>query len=272
MMKPITLIMILVALLVLSAAALFKIRYDFNLTTLKLDLMTEAHRHEALPYRTYMPERAQEGKRPLILYLQSGAGRGDDNLGQLRQEMWRLIEVQQQYALDYMILAPQCPDGVEWNNAQSGSPPYPNLDFTRLEESERFRQLLQLVQRYIDQGIADPDRIYLVGISMGATAAWEFLYRHPDKFAAALIMNGRSDPGVAQAIAKTPIWLGHGEKDTVAPIANSTAMSSALAQHDADLVFRTFDAGHQIANVAITEESLGWILTKHKNSSWNRHD
>lgn len=36
----------------------------------------------------------------------------------------------------------------------------------------------------------DADRIYLTGVSTGARAAWHALYRHPDRFAAALIVAG----------------------------------------------------------------------------------
>jgi predicted peptidase len=61
-------------------------------------------------------------------------------------------------------------------------------------------------------------RIYVTGLSMGGYATWNFIMRHPTKFAAAIPEAGRCDTSTSPLIKKMPIYSLHGAIDpTVAP-------------------------------------------------------
>ncbi len=59
----------------------------------------------------------------------------------------------------------------------------------------------------------DPKRIYLTGISDGATGVWDTLKAWPQCFAAAVPMSGMTELAGLTAITGVPQWIFHGEKD-----------------------------------------------------------
>ncbi len=261
-----TLILLLALIFVAFTWKRFNGDFDKFALTLSSEagLFTSKEHQASLPFRLFLPENNSEQK-PLVLFLQSGAGRGTDNLGQIRDEVKQLLFLSEQDGIDsFYLLAPQCPADAEWNDLPPSPPPYTNYSYTGLNESWRFKVIKELVSKVISDKNIDPSRVYITGISMGATAAWEFLYRYPDFFAAALILNGRADPNAANHIARTPVWLAHGTEDNIAPISNSIEMTNALKANNADIVFREYKAGHQISSYAYTQESLSWLLNKYK--------
>jgi predicted peptidase len=92
-----------------------------------------------------------------------------------------------------------------------GPPPVPAL-------------LDQLAKRYP----LDPKRVFLVGHSMGAMQTIDLIQKHPGKFAAAAALGGGGTVRDAKAFAELPLFVGVGEKDTVA-LTMSRALNKALA-------------------------------------------
>lgn len=222
---------------------------------------------KSIPYRLFKPENATDEEKPLVLFLQSGAGRGSDNLGQIKTEVKSIVQLRKECGKDFYLIAPQCPEKIQWNNIVSDSPPYVNYSYTDLAESWRFLIVIELLRDVIKKNNIDKDRIYITGISMGATATWEFLFRHPDFFAGAVILNGRADPAAARQIAKTPVWLAHGIKDRISPISNSEEMVTELRRYNANLYFEPLNAGHQVSKRAYSCKSFTWLLQHRKTSS-----
>ena len=54
--------------------------------------------------------------------------------------------------------------------------------------SDHFQRLDSVVDEVIRQHPVDRQRIYLAGISLGASRCWQYAWRHPDRFAAILAM------------------------------------------------------------------------------------
>jgi predicted peptidase len=123
-----------------------------------------------------------------------------------------------------LVFVPQCPEGSIWPG-RHWSDPDRSL-------SEKPSEPMALVLRAIDQlkkdYRVDPKRLYLMGLSMGGFGTWDAIQRRPETFAAAVPICGGGDSNAVAAIAKLPIWVFHGEKDSVVPVRMSREMVEAL--------------------------------------------
>jgi len=217
-------------------------------------------RKHSLPYRLFKPAQTDTAERlPLFISLQSAFGRGDNNISQLDKAVAGLVDFAANQSA--FVLAPQCPKGLEWNDSPPTKPPYVNIDMTALPTSWRLQALAGLVQQLAEQYPIDKSRVYLVGASMGATGIWSMLYRYPNFAAGALIMNGRSDPGVAQYV-ETPVLVFHGKQDTLAPPSNSETMIKELTALGKPAQLQLVNGGHGIYQFALTTQSLSWLASQ----------
>ena len=109
----------------------------------------------------------------------------------------------------------------------------------------------------------DWDRVYLTGESMGGHATWGWALADPVRFAALVPICAAGDPRlVQQRLSCTPVWIFHGEKDRVVPVAYGKAMFQALQDIGAP-VKATFypDRDHDSWTPAYrTEELYEWLL------------
>ncbi|WP_045826731.1 prolyl oligopeptidase family serine peptidase [Teredinibacter turnerae] len=228
-----------------------------------------------LPYRLFMPERTRTDNTkadstnadntkakalPLILVLHASTGRGNNNFSQLSPAVEQLTSAKLQSLSAAAVIVPQCPKGVEWTDVKPSGPPYGNYAMAGTTVSERFKAVLALIDDVIANYPIDQRRIYITGSSMGASATWQFLYHFPHVFAAAIPMNGRTDPSQAAIIGQTPLWMFHGIRDKVAPIENSRAMQAALEAQGVPSQLTELDAGHGIEYESFTPETYLWLL------------
>ena len=99
----------------------------------------------------------------------------------------------------FVLISPQCAEGKVW-------------------EADALLGLLDDVTHRLR---IDSDRICVTGLSMGGFGTWSLIAKDPGRFAAAVpICGGGSTrdfilPVSSQALATLPIWVFHGEKDTV---------------------------------------------------------
>lgn len=75
---------------------------------------------------------------------------------------------------------------------------------------------------------ADPDRIYLTGLSMGGIGAWAWAEADPGRFAAIAPVAAEGNTTKACALAKLPTWAFHGDKDDVVPVTGDFGMVEAI--------------------------------------------
>jgi predicted peptidase len=181
---------------------------------------------DPLPYRIFKPKGLRE-KAPLIVYLHGSDGRGNDNISQLGPELEVLLSERVQQAGPAFVLVPQCPSGDKWANRYA-SPPLRPYDLSALPESRPSRSTVALIGELVGRYPIDPNRIYLMGFSMGGSGTWDMLMRHPDVFAAGVPITGVADVGRASLLASIPVWSFHGELDDVSPVENGRMMFEAL--------------------------------------------
>jgi len=274
LLKVMAMLILGVLLLLLTAKLLLKVN-NLNTQTLKLmynmDSSVISDVTNELPFRLYQPKEFDKSKKyPLVIVLQSAFRRGNNNYGQLTNLVNKFVSDEFQSLEGAFIVAPHCPENMQWNNNKPSSAPYINYDMSEIEQSWRQTLIIELIEQLVEEKGVDPERIYITGISMGASGTWEMLYRFPDIFAGALILNGRSDPNQASQISQTPIKIYHGKNDEVAPLNNSIKMKAALDKYNADVELKILEAGHDITQSAFDLDAFKWLLDQKKSNSFKR--
>ena len=164
-----------------------------------------------LKYQLLSPAAAaQPGdeKFPLVLFLHGAGERGSDNKAQLKHGTSNFASEAARQKFPCYVAAPQCSSGKWWNTQAD--------------------LLLELIADLQKQHRIDPQRIYVTGLSMGGFGTWELIARKPELFAAAAPVCGGGDPSKAAGFASLPIWVFHGDKDSVVRPELSRSMVEAL--------------------------------------------
>ena len=107
----------------------------------------------------------------------------------------------------------------------------------------------------LDAAIAEfnPDlsRTYLVGHSLGGNGAWYLAFHNPGRFAAVVpvctwvealgpfppLAPGDAFAAVARGIGRTPVFMVHGDADTLVPVEQSRRMARALQAAGANFTY-----------------------------------
>ncbi len=205
-----------------------------------------------LQYREYKPVGAAGEKRPLVLFLHGAGERGNDNFRQLKHAITKVVYPKSiSPFMDAVVLAPQCPAGAYWTNADHKNGAY---RVKTTEETELCKQLVALVREYVKEGDIDENRVYVVGLSMGGYATWELLARYPDLFAAGVPVCGGGPLDKADVLKDIPVFAFHGRRDPVVPYKGTAdTVNAILAAGGASVLFKTYENGyHGIWNKAIT--------------------
>ncbi len=180
-----------------------------------------------LCYRLYVPaDYDAEKTYPLLVFLHGAGERGNDNTAQLRNGIGQIFQKVGSPLLDAIIVAPQCPEEMQWVDVASWN----ECDYSTdtVPESPALAAVVELIGDLQKQYNIDPDRLYATGISMGGYGTWDLLIRHGELFAAAIPVCGGCDVSKATQLADIPIRAFHGAKDDVVPISGIKAMVKAV--------------------------------------------
>lgn len=221
-----------------------------------------------LQYRFYVPERMQPGARyPLIVWLHDIAGVGNDNLRQIEDtndagsHIWIQPEIQAKHPA--FVVAPQCPIGWLWVNFLSRTP------------SRKLWIAVKLIDAIKREYPIDPDRVYIVGQSMGGYAVWALLGARPNDFAAAIPVAGGGSVSKASQFAGVPVWAFHGRRDPLIPIHESRRMIDALQRAGAHPRITEFERlGHSQSfwrEVFRQPELVDWLFAQKRASPRTGH-
>ena len=150
-----------------------------------------------LYYRMYLPERKDENKKsPVLLYLHDENGMGMDNERQINNLPY-MVEAAGDILSEVIIVCPQT--SVPWT-----------VDMYYGDESGNLGSVKCLLDGVVNKYNGDPDRIYVIGASLGADGVWRLLERYGDYFAAAVPISSWGGADVSN-ITDVPIWMFHGQ-------------------------------------------------------------
>ena len=160
-------------------------------------------------YRFLKPKNLDKSKKyPLVLVFHGSGAIGKDNTSQMGvlSKMWLSPENREKYPT--YVLSPQFP--IRSSNY--------HLDETRNVKVSESNEYLDLVLKSLDSLIIkeniDPNRVYVMGFSMGGATTSNAISKRPDLFAAAINVSGISQFDKINELVKMPIWIVHGSLDT----------------------------------------------------------
>jgi len=187
---------------------------------------------------------------PMIIFLH-GAGKRPDNL----RKIWTPIppnisEVKKNF--QFIVVYPQCPKDNKGNYREWSN-----------------KLLFDLVNDITNRHYVDKKRIYVTGLSMGGTTAWDMACTYPDLFAAIAPICGWTQPEKACGMKKVPVWAFHGANDPVVPPKESEEMVDAVKACGGDARLTIYpDAGHNAWTQTYNNKELyDWFLEHSKNKT-----
>jgi predicted peptidase len=214
-----------------------------------------------LPYRLFVPHSySNKQSYPLVLWLHGGTGRGGDNLKQLTKQnelgthFWISNDVQDKFPT--FVLVPQCPSDQFWADPEINQP------------SKALLLSLEVLAKVQKEYSIDPERIYIVGQSMGGGGVWALLQNYPEKWAGAVVMSAYDNFTNVDAIARTPLWVFQGDQDTSVPVAMVRDMMKTLKKAHANLRYTEYrKTDHEVWTKAYAEpDLLSWLSSQRRNS------
>ena len=206
--------------------------------------------------------------RPLVLFLHGSGERGDDGLKPTLAGIGPWLN-QNMDTFPALVVFPQVPEGEEWRGRNA-------------------RMALAVLDAASKEFAADPQRIYLTGISMGGYGSWELALTRPSQFAAMVPICGalkapRADrPGlmvdqVADAadpyqsavsrLRDVPTWIFHGALDELVPTTDDRAIAAASRQLGAGFRYTEYpDVQHNAWDATYRNPAMWeWMLSQKRH-------
>lgn len=162
-----------------------------------------------LKFMVYTPEKIFQNM-PVLLFLH-GIGERGNNLELI--EKYALPKYLNRMDIPYIVIAPQCLEGNFWD--------YHLRDIEQILEEE------YKIYHY------DKNRVCILGCSMGAYGAWNYIIQRPNLFKGIVAVAGGIMLPVKQnllLIKDKPILIYHGDKDDVVDISESEKAYNKLKE------------------------------------------
>jgi predicted peptidase len=235
-------------------------------------------RGRVLPYRMLVPfghhEQAHSlireanlvERMPLVLLLHGSSERGNDNSAQLSNGVAELLGSETataRFACFYVV--PQCPEKLHWVKADLHSGHY----VLPPEPSEPLSAAVELLESILNSHPIDPQRVYIIGFSMGGFGVWDLLSRWPDRFAAAVPICGGADENAVVAARAVPVWAFHGADDPLVPVEYSRRAVAALRAAGGIPRYNEYpNVGHDAWTKAFAEPALlSWLFSHRRTTA-----
>lgn len=164
-----------------------------------------------LYYRVYCSpsyDRKDDSKPAMLIYcFGDDAGRGSGSKGQLGEKLLAAFvsdETEKLYGkqFQYIVIAPQCPEGESFVNLPVGGGSYSVEDTPETEIMKAMAELISALQAEKDEKLFLQEtesglkgvKLLAAGVGSGATAAYDFTCRHPENVGRLLTVGGVCDP------------------------------------------------------------------------------
>jgi predicted peptidase len=261
-MKP-----LFTCLLILSSMATLKTQPTAALLAFEAATFVST-KGDTLPYRVLWPKGyrdADDAKRyPLVFFLHGAGERGHDNQLQLTHGTPLFLAAQEDYPA--IVIMPQCSADDYWAQMIKTTNGKREYNFNETPNSG-LGAVSYLIDHLLITEKADPERVYLMGLSMGAMGAFELLARRPNTFAGAITICGGSNPALTPIYAnQVALWIFHGENDQVVKVEQSRRMVEALKNLGAECKYTEYPGvGHNSWDNAFAEPGLlEWLFAQRR--------
>ena len=183
-------------------------------------------------------------KAALVVYLHGGSSKGNDNVTQMNEpginsiSSWLANNNRKA-----IMIVPQCPKYRSWLGTMLAT-------------------VKQLMQTFIDRGVADEAQVYIFGGSMGGTGTWNMLANYPEFFAAAMPVAGNPTGLDAEKVAQTPLYTVMGTADVIMKIPNVKTFLAEMDEWNAEYQFDIEDGWthEDTCKKSYTDTRLEWVF------------
>ena len=164
------------------------------------------------------------------------------------------------------VLFPQCPENYYWAYVERPSAFQSKKMLSDFPISPVMVVLKQLIDRYLLLPQIDKNRIYIIGISMGAMCVYDITVRYPEIFAAAIPICGIVNPKRLEAAKEVKFRLFHGSADNIGPPSGSRRAYKALKKAGAEVQYNEFPGvGHESWKLAFElPDFMKWLFFQKK--------
>jgi predicted peptidase len=166
--------------------------------------------HGIIQYKIFASSIVSRNKLvPIVVNLHGSGEVGKDNVKQTK------VPGAAKFVRNYkkrrcILIAPQCPPGNSWMGTAGDA-------------------VLSLIDDVLKEvAVADRNRVYLTGFSLGGLGTWHLLAKRPDLFAAAMPVAGAGNADHAKLFRGVDLWIFHGKLDKHVPVKHGQAMAAAL--------------------------------------------
>jgi len=171
-------------------------------------------------YWVRMPnQQINNDKLPVIIFLHGRSLSGRDLNRVKRYGVLRAIE--RGKSIDAIVVAPQTANG--WDPDK----------------------VIEVLDQVLSDYPADPNRIYVCGMSMGGYGTMDVAGKYPERIAAAVAICGGGTTSYACNLTQVPLWLQHGSADRAVPPSESKKIFHAIKKcnEDADATLTIIPGG-----------------------------
>ncbi|WP_256001839.1 prolyl oligopeptidase family serine peptidase [Pedobacter deserti] len=239
---------------------------DFN----KYDRDSFVKRKDTIQYRILFPEQFDAQKQyPIVFFLHGSGERGSDNQKQLTHGGKLFLQDKVRKEFPAIVVFPQCSSDSFWANADFSTDAKgkrQRIFKTGGKPTKSMRALLGMIDNLLDKPYVNRDQVYVGGLSMGGMGTYELLRRKRKTFAAAFAICGGDNVANVRKYNHTPLWIFHGEKDDVVPVALSTAIADQLRVLGVEPKITLYpNDNHNSWDSAFAEpELLPWLFSNKK--------
>ena len=130
----------------------------------------------------------------------------------------------------------------------------------------RVDRLNDLIDELVASYRVDPSRIYLTGLSMGGSGAWDYAAAFPQRLAAVVPICAAGDYDDLAQLKQVPIWAFLGVKDPSVDANRAKAAFVALKSLGGDAKLTAYeDGGHDVWDRAYQSDELyTWLLSQRR--------
>jgi predicted peptidase len=226
-------------------------------------------------YTLFTPANLLSGKKyPLLIWLHGGGSSSGDEIAD--EDAVSLSASASEVGNEKFLLIPSAPIRQAW-----GGPRLSGASRATRESSPAMKFIVRLVDTLPNTCNIDRRRVIVMGESGGAFGSWLLLQSFPERFLGGIINSGGGDATKVDTLVKQRIWIFHGEKDEIVPIARDQEMFAALmrsrgqqplvvtegdwvkASDDADMIrfWKHTQSGHVPA--VDYKAAIDWVLASH---------
>ena len=199
---------------------------------------------QSLSYQILFPVNYDPSiKYPVFLVLHGAGERGDDNVAQMKYGTQVFLNPDNQQKFPAIVIFPQCPKDSYWSSVKIDRTQKPTefiFDYSQ-NINWPLQSAVDLVKSLVKTKVADKKRLYIMGLSMGGMGTMEAVSRNPKMFAAAIPICGGADLTYVKKYAKKlPLWVNHGDADSVVPVKHSRELVAALQEAGANVTYTEY--------------------------------